>query len=428
MAHRTTKSAYHRLTDRINRFPQGAPPAKHLYQILRMLFNEKEAELTSQLPIRPFTVRRASKIWKTGLAESRKALDSLAEKGLLIDIEIEGEIYYVLPPPMAGFFEFSMMRVRGDIDQKALSELFYHYLNIEEDFISSLFTVGETQMGRTFVNEPSLAEDNALHVLDYERASEVISTASHIGVSMCYCRHKMLHLDRNCEAPMDICMTFNTAAASLIRSNIARKVDKTECRDLLDLAYEQNLVQFGENVRQGVNFICNCCCCCCEAMIAARRFAILNPVHTTSFIPRVNTEACTGCGRCVNVCPVEAMSLTSANDPRKPKKKKAVCDDNLCLGCAVRVRACTKGNISLTQRPKRTLTPLNGAHRTVLMAIERGKLQNLIFDNHLLFSHRAMAAVLGVILRLPPVKQLLANEQFNSRYLEKLIAKFNISG
>ena len=74
------------------------------------------------------------------------------------------------------------------------------------------------------------------------------------------------------------------------------------------------------------------------------------------------------------------------------------------------------------------MTPLNGAHRTVLMAIERGKLQNLIFDNHLRFSHRAMAAVLGVILRLPPVKQRLANEQFNSRYLEKLIAKFNISG
>ena len=40
------------------------------------------------------------------------------------DIEQQGEINYVLPPPMAGFFEFSMMRVRRDVDQKALSELF----------------------------------------------------------------------------------------------------------------------------------------------------------------------------------------------------------------------------------------------------------------------------------------------------------------
>ena len=31
-----------------------------------------------------------------------------------------------------------------------------------------------------------------------------------------------------------------------------------------------------------------------------------------------------------------------------------------------------------------------------------------------------MAAVLGVILRLPPTKQVLANEQMRSRYLAKL--------
>ena len=59
------------------------------------------------------------------------------------------------------------------------------------------------------------------------------------------------------------------------------------------------------------------------------------------------------------------------------------------------------------------------------MAIERGKLQNLIFDNQLLFSHRAMASVLGVILRLPYVKQLLASEQIKSRYLEKMIENYN---
>jgi hypothetical protein len=55
------------------------------------------------------------------------------------------------------------------------------------------------------------------------------------------------------------------------------------------------------------------------------------------------------------------------------------------------------------------------------MAIERGKLQNLIFDNQVLWSHRAMAAVLGVILKLPPIKQVLASEQLRSRYLETLI-------
>ena len=64
---------------------------------------------------------------------------------------------------------------------------------------------------------------------------------------------------------------------------------------------------------------------------------------------------------------------------------------------------------------------MNGTHRAVVMAIERGKLQNLIFDNQVLWSHRAMAGVLGVILKLPPIKQALASEQLKSRYLERLI-------
>jgi len=70
---------------------------------------------------------------------------------------------------MAGFFEFSMMRYRTDIDQKALAKLFHEYLNVEEDFIRELFTIGETQLGRTYVQEAALSDQNALYVLDYER-------------------------------------------------------------------------------------------------------------------------------------------------------------------------------------------------------------------------------------------------------------------
>jgi len=74
-------------------------------------------------------------------------------------------------------------------------------------------------------------------------------------------------------------------------------------------------------------------------------------------------------------------------------------------------------------RKERVITPLNGAHRTVVMAIERGKLQHLIFDNKMLFSHRALAALFGVIFRLPPVKQLLASRQLKSRYLETMLQR-----
>ncbi len=423
MAHHTLKTAYSDLVDRLNRFPQGAPPSELLNKILKVLFSDREAQLVALMPIKPFTAEKASRIWKMDLNTTKKILDALADRALLVDMEQNGQQEYALPPPMAGFFEFSMMRVRNDIDQKALSELFYQYLNVEEDFVRELFTRGETQLGRVFVHEPALSEENALHVLDYERASEIIQTASHIGVGICYCRHKMEHLGRACKAPMDICMTFNTTAASLTKHGHARQIDSVECMDLLQQAYDHNLVQFGENVREGVNFICNCCGCCCEAMIAARRFSILNPVHTTNFIPVLNDPACNGCSKCVNVCPVEAMTLVSANDPHHPNRKKAMLNEERCLGCGVCVRSCPSGTIILKSRAKRVLTPMNGVHKAVVMAVERGHLQHLIFDNRVLFSHRALAAVLGVLLKLPPVKRMLASQQIKSRYFEKLVAR-----
>lgn len=422
MAHRTLKkTSYDRLVERLNRFPQGAPPSATLYKILKILVSEREAELISLLPIKSFGVAEAARRWKMSDAEARRVLDKLAGRALLVDVERDDEVAYTLPPPMAGFFEFSLMRLRGDIDQKILSELFYQYLNIEEDFIKSLFIDGETQLGRIFVNEPVVSAENALLVLDYERSTEVIKSASHIGVGLCYCRHKMEHLRKSCRASMDICMTFNSSAESLIRSGYARAVDASECLDLLAQAYEQNLVQFGENVQQRVNFICNCCSCCCEALIAARKYGILQPVHTTNFLPLVDQSSCSGCARCVEVCPVDALALVSAHDPARPQRHLAHIRQDICLGCGVCVRVCAKKSLTLKPRQQRVFTPVDSVHRVVVMAIERGKLQDLIFDNRLLTSHRAMAALLGAILRLPPIKRALAGEQMKSRYLMKLI-------
>jgi ferredoxin len=233
----------------------------------------------------------------------------------------------------------------------------------------------------------------------------------------------MEHLGRNCAAPMDICMTFNNTASSLTRHGIARSVDVSEGIDLLQKARDTNLVQFGENVREQVTFICNCCGCCCEALIASRRFGFLHPVHTTNYIPVISEDTCNGCGKCVSLCPVEAMVLISSNDPQKPLGKKAKLQEDICLGCGVCLKGCNKNAIRLISRKKRIITPLNSVHRVVMMAIERGKLHNLIFDNQVMFSHRALAAVLGVILKLPPAKQLMASQQFKSRYLEGLIRR-----
>lgn len=415
MSHHSIKEGYKKLQERINRFPQGAPPSETLYKILALLFSEKEAQLVSQVPIKPFTAKLAAKIWGMTEGQASLILEKLASRCILLDSEYRGERYYMLPPPMAGFFEFALMRVRTDIDQKLLSELYYQYLNVEEDFIKDLFFSSETKLGRVFVQEPVLTNENAIHILDYERASHIIKTASHIGVSMCYCRHKMEHLEMACDAPMEVCMTFNHTGDALIRHEYARRIDASEALEILELAYENNLVQCGENVREDVSFICNCCGCCCEGLQAARKFGILQPIQTTNYIPQVEENSCIGCGKCVRACPIGVISL---------ENKKAKIAEDICLGCGVCVRSCPQGSITLKSRQERVITPVNSVHRAVLMAIEKDQLQNLIFDNQAFASHRAMAAVLSAILKMPGIKQALASKQMKSIYLERLISKY----
>ena len=418
MSHLVGKDAYKSLEERLNKFPQGAPPSEALYKILSMMFTEKEAELVAQLPIKAFNIKTAALIWKVKESEAEKILDTLASKALILDLECDkdNEKKYLMAPPMAGFFEFALMRTGGHLDQKVLSQLFHQYLNVEDDFMKELFFGSETKMGRAFVQERVLNNDNSIDILDYEKASHIIKSAKHIGVSSCYCRHKAHHLGDDCYAPMETCLSFDTTAYTLTKHNYARKIDSHEALDILNMCYDYNLVQCGENVQKQPNFMCNCCKCHCEAFTSAKKFGLLVPVNTTSYIPYVDTHKCIGCGKCTNICPMEAIGVTTIG-----KDKYAQVDDKLCLGCGVCVKNCPKDAIKLKRRKESIITPVTTVHRVVITAIEKGQLQNLIFDSQAHKSHKAMAAILASILKLSPVHKVMASKQMKSVYLAKLL-------
>jgi len=427
MGHLTSKDAYKNLEERINWFTQGAPPTATLYKILQVLYTEDEARHVALLPVRPFNIKKAAQIWGVSELQAEKYLDHLCDKALLVDSNYKGQRRFVMPPPMAGFIEFALMRTRGDIDQKYLAELYYQYMNVEEDFVKDLFYATETKLGRVFVQEPVLTNDKMNHILDYERATHIIEEAEYIGLGMCYCRHKAMHAGHPCEinAPMDVCLTLGNVARSIAEhGGYARLISKEEAKEVLQLSYESNLVQIGENVRERPTFICNCCGCCCEALQAARKFSPMQPIATTNYIPEISMDKCVGCGKCASVCPILAIKMEElAPREGEPKRKYPFIDNEICLGCGVCARNCPTKAIELKRRPIQVITPVNSTHRFVLQAIEKGTLQNLVFDNQAFANHRAMASVFQVILDLPPLKQALASKQFKSVYLDRLLSR-----
>ena len=114
--------------------------------------------------------------------------------------------------------------------------------------------------------------------------------------------------------------------------------------------------------------------------------------------------------------PVKAIAMEGTG-----KESRAVVDAEICLGCGVCKPACAKKALRMAPRKERIVVPENAWRRTVTMAIERGKFQNLLFDDFDRLDHAALRAVTRIILSLPPVKKALLAEQVQSRFL-KVIA------
>ena len=415
MGHTNSKS-YANLQKRLDAAPQGAPASETLFKILKVLFTEQEAELVSQLPIKMFSVKKAAKIWKKDLAETQKILDTLADKGLMVDIADQDSKRYVLAPTMAGFFEFSIMRTDGKFDRKLLSELFHHYINVEDKFLKRVFTLKPT-VARTFIQEDMLEPKQMMTILDYERATKVIDTASCITVGTCYCRHKMEHMGKSCDMPQDTCLTFNDCAQTLSKHGVAKKIGRPEAHKVLKRCVDLGLVQIGDNVQEEVNFICNCCGCCCEAILGYKRLGCM-PKVSSNYVPTVN-DHCKACNICHQKCPIEAI---------KVEGKKAVVDSEKCIGCGVCKRFCPSSAIKMKRRKKTMFVPKDSYERVLLEAIDSGTLQNLIFDNYHLWTYDIFRRFFGIILNLKPAKRLLVHNQLQSKFLQgitKLYFKFN---
>lgn len=404
------QDSYKKLQKRLDRFAQGAPESESLYRILEILFTKTEAELVSKLPLKVFQAKTAMKRWGKSEKETLEILNTLADKGILFDIESKGKQKFILAPTMAGFFEFSIMRTDGKFNRKVLSELFYQYLNVEEDFVSQLFGL-KIPITRTLVHEDMIEEKDKTVVLDYERASKVIETASCITVGTCYCRHKMEHVGKACEMPQDVCLTFNKPAQSLAKHGVAKEISKVEARKILDKCINLGLVQMGDNIRKDVGWICNCCGCCCEALVGYRRTGYKANLES-NFLAVNDSSKCSGCSLCTVKCPVGAIAMKE-----KDGKRYADIDLDKCIGCGVCKRFCPKGSIKLKRKKELNYTPKDAFERCVMNAIEKGTLHNYIFDNFESLTQEMLRKIFGMIFELESVKKIAVSKKMRSKFL-----------
>ncbi|MFQ6058811.1 MAG: indolepyruvate ferredoxin oxidoreductase subunit alpha [Anaerolineae bacterium] len=362
---------YVELARRLDRFPIGAPPSKQLYEILKILYSEEEAQVAAQFPMGRVTFEQLQERVKMEPAKLRAILESLAEKALIIDIPRGDKTFYILMPGFIGFFEFTFMRLQSDLPLKKLAHLMHDYMH--HGGMGQEFFASHTRRARTFVVESAVSHFGP-QVLPYERASEVIREARYGALTTCYCRHKARHRGTACTAPLkDICTVLGTAAEFLVRRGYARKADAAEMLDVLDMTEELGLCHLGDNVQERVGFICHCCRCCCELLAGYNKLGIRHPVAPSNFVSFVDQTKCTGCKTCLKRCPVRAISLeTITVDGRKEQRARV--DESICLGCGLCNAVCWVDALTMRRRKEPVITPATFREQQMLIAAEKGKL------------------------------------------------------
>ncbi|MBA7612974.1 Ion-translocating oxidoreductase complex subunit B [subsurface metagenome] len=410
---------YHLLQQRLDRNVTGAPESPTFTKILKLLFSPEEAELARRIPGQPTSLDVLSRKLDIPTDKLDEKMTEMAQRGLVMDLEHKGQRYFTLSPVVIGFFEFTFMRTRDDMPMAELAHLFEEYFTQDGRFARSVYQ-GQTQVGRRLVREEALPEETHTEILDWERASHIIQTASAISVSLCPCRHELSHLGKACDQPQLVCLSLNYGAEALIRNGIAQPLTIDEAMRILEQCKEAGLAQTGDNVQRKVTYICNCCSCCCGMVQAMKTYNIRNAIVSSNWIMEVDLSKCNGCGKCVKACPTEAIEIVEEREGGK-KRRWAVRDETLCLGCGVCYSTCKFGGITMKPRPQRVLTPETLFDRITLMAIERGKLANLIFPERERLSHRALGRVMGVLEKSPPVKAMMAIKPLRSAFLTTMV-------
>ena len=422
MGHVVSKDLYHQVGKKLDGLEYRSPMNEHLYGILKEIFTPTEAEVFCRMPYSMSTKSRISRIMKMDEGELETILSKMSSKGLVIDLYVNGENQYMPSPMLIGIFEFTMMRTGGDVDFKRLSKLFHGYF--EDLFRANLNNAEMVTPIRALPHEQAIHNGQYTEILDYEKARSIVEQSSKFAIGLCSCRHEKLHLDeKKCDLKLETCSTYGIAAESFIRNNLAKEVSKTEALENIAHSVENRLVIMADNVKTNVCFTCHCCSCCCNALAGISRFGYANCVVTSNFLAHIDTAKCDLCGICVDACPVDAIKTEKDDGMDKPQ-----IDTDFCLGCGVCSFSCGTGALHLVKREKRVLHPENTFERILLQCLERGTLQNQLFDNQNNITMKFMSGLVGGFLRLSPVKKALMSDLLRSRFLSMMRMGVKLQG
>jgi len=328
------------------------PYREELVAILKENFSPREAEVALLLPaegppLEPLPVAEAAARGAISEEEVGATLEELARRGLVYSGRTAGgEAGYALHRVGFGFPQSFFWPGEPTEHARKMCQLVFRYFNRE--VTREAFGGPGTKPYRYIPVDRSIRPERQA-VLPHDRMEAVIDGATRFAVAHCPCRVQAGLAGRACEHPTEVCLKFDEMAAYLIDRGLGREVTREEARAIVRRSAELGLVHFVDNAAGKVKHNCNCCGCACWNVGSIRRRKIpRDALMAVYFVRETDPERCTGCGACVEVCPVDAITVDG---------DLAVVDEEWCIGCGVCATRCDDDALHVSYRPGRGEVP-----------------------------------------------------------------------
>ncbi|PKN52615.1 MAG: hypothetical protein CVU55_05100 [Deltaproteobacteria bacterium HGW-Deltaproteobacteria-13] len=348
---------YERLREILDSHPATAPKAKSINEILSILFTPEETALAVNMSFKTKSVSVIAKAAGTTESEAKQNLESMANKGIILSKNKNGEKLYALLPLIPGVFEFPFMKGGQTPMHKRLGELWEEY---HHEALGTSFSGQPTPLMRVVAVEKSITAENRIH--PYEEVRNFIMDANYIALTNCACRVSVA----KCDKPREVCLIFDATGEFLVERGFARQISKEEGMKVLDQAEEAGLVHTSNNSSDHALLICNCCPCCCTVLRGRTQLKHVHAFEPSRFLARVKGEDCNGCAICAdNRCPMKAIEI---------KDNVAVIHEAECIGCGLCVTGCPAEAIVLKEREPLPPLPATVTEMGAKVLQEKGRL------------------------------------------------------
>lgn len=306
----------------------GTEHSKIVPKIWKTVCTPEEATLINILPA---TLEDLAQRFGQSQEVITSMLQVLFHKGLVFKVKREGKIVYHMPRHIIQFHDASALWPEAPPE---LIDLWRQYTEKEYPQIPAALTAMKVPPFFRVVPINEKIEMKS-QVLAYEDALNIVEKASILAVANCPCRMIM----RKCDKPIEVCIQLNRAAEYSIERGTGRRIDVAEAKSILLMAEKAGLVHLTENKAGLGTVICNCCNCCCIALPFAKNIATSGMLVPSRYRAVIDGDTCTGCGLCVDDCPMGAINIDEQNI--------AMINMETCIGCGVCTHFCPTDTISL---------------------------------------------------------------------------------